>query len=57
MFIYNIKINGSKTFKTFFAIVTIFIIIVLGIVVYKIFNGAKNSFNLLDVCLKIMLQD
>ena len=44
MFIYNIKINGSKTFKTFFAIVTIFIIIVLGIVVYKIFNGAKNSF-------------
>ena len=44
MFIYNIKMNGSKTFKTFFAIVTIFIIIVLGIVVYKIFNGAKNSF-------------
>lgn len=43
MFIYNIKINGSKTFKTFFIIVTILIILVLGIVMYKIFNGAKNS--------------
>lgn len=43
MFIYNIKINGSKTFKTFFIIVTILVILVLGIVMYKIFNGAKNS--------------
>ena len=43
MFIYNIKINGSKTFKTFFIIVTILVLLVLGIVMYKIFNGAKNS--------------
>ena len=43
MFIYNIKINGSKTFKVFFIIVIIFVVFISGVVMYKIFNGAKNS--------------
>ena len=44
MFIYHVKINGSKTFKTFFLGIIIFVIIILGIVSFKIFKGAINSF-------------
>ena len=43
MFIYNVKINGSKTFKYFFIGVSIFVIIIVGIVTLKIFSGASNS--------------
>lgn len=43
MFVYNVKINGSKVFKIFFIILLLLIICVLGMVMFKIFNGAKNS--------------
>ena len=43
MFVFNVKVNGSKIFKYFFIGVIIFLVIVLGIVVYKVFNGANNS--------------
>ena len=45
MFVYNFKINGSKVFKTFFICVVILIIIIVGIVSYRIFNGAEQSKN------------
>ena len=43
MFIYNMKINGSKVFKTFFILMIILLILMVGIVILKIFNGASNS--------------
>ena len=43
MFIYNIKINGSKTFKYIFSFIVILIIIVMLVVTYKIFNGAISN--------------
>lgn len=43
MFIYNVKINGSKTFKTFFIGIVILVIIIVGIVSFKVFQGASNS--------------
>lgn len=43
MFIYNIKINGSKTFKYFFIGVVLLVVIIVGIVSFKIFSGASNS--------------
>lgn len=43
MFIYNVKINGSKTYKCFFMCVIVIIIIIVGIVCFRIFNGANNA--------------
>lgn len=43
MFIYNFKINGSKTFKYFFSFIVILIIFVLLFVCYKIFSGASSA--------------
>ena len=43
MFIYNVKINGSKIFKYFFTGVIILIICILSIVLYRIFSGAGNA--------------
>ncbi len=45
MFIYNIKINGSKLFKGIFMIMIILLIFIMGIVIFKIFKGASNSEN------------
>ena len=42
MFIYNVKINGSKVFKIFFTCLVILIILILCIVSFKILSGAKN---------------
>ena len=44
MFIYNVKINGSKTFKYFFIGIVILVIIIVGVVSLKIFLGASNSY-------------
>ena len=41
MFIYNLKINGSKTFKIFFTFVVIILICILCFVIYRIFSGAS----------------
>lgn len=43
MFIYNVKVNGSNLFKTIFIIMLIFLLCIIGMVVFKIFNGASNS--------------
>ena len=43
MFVYNLKINGSKVFKTFFIIVILLIICIMGIVLFRIFNGANKA--------------
>ncbi len=50
MFIYNFKINGSKIFKCFFTIMILILILIVGIVIYKIFTGAKKS-NIDSSCL------
>lgn len=42
MFVYNIKINGSKVFKTFFIGVLILILIIVSIVCFRVFYGASN---------------
>lgn len=43
MFIYNIKVNGSKLFKTIFIVMLILLLFIIGMVIFKIFNGAANS--------------
>ena len=43
MFVYNVKINCSKVFKIFFAVVIILIICILGVVLFRIFSGANKA--------------
>lgn len=43
MFIYNVKINGSKTFKNFFIGIVLLVIIIVGIISFKVFQGANNA--------------
>lgn len=43
MFVYNVKVCGSKIFKLIFLIMTILLILIVSIVIYKIFAGASNS--------------
>ena len=46
MFVYNIKVNGSRLFKIFFIIMLILLIIIVDTVIFKIFYGAANSENI-----------
>ncbi len=50
MFVFNVKVNGSKIFKYFFIGVIILLICILGTVMYKVFNGANDSTRL-ESCL------
>ncbi len=43
MFIYNVKINGSKVFKIFFTAIVVFIICVLCFVIFRVFAGANSE--------------
>lgn len=43
MFVYNVKIPGSKVFKSIFILMLVVIMCIVGVVVFKILNGAKNS--------------
>lgn len=43
MFVFNVKVNGSKLFKTFFICVIILLLIIVGIVVFRVISGAKNN--------------
>ena len=43
MFVYNVKINGSKTFKLIFFIMFLILLCVLGMVIFKIFKEAPKS--------------
>lgn len=45
MFVFNIKVNGSKIFKTFFICMFIILLIILSIVIFRIFSGSKNNNN------------
>lgn len=45
MFVFNLKVNGNKLFKTTFICMIVLLLIIVGIVIFKIFNGAKNSSN------------
>lgn len=45
MFIYNFKINGRNLFKYFFIGTVILIMIIVGIVSFKIFYGASHNRN------------
>ena len=45
MFIYNVKVCGSKLFKLFFIFMTILLILIVSVVIYKVFSGAANSDN------------
>lgn len=46
MFIYNIKLSGGKLFKVFFGFVIIIMICIVGVVIFKLFNGADNASSL-----------
>lgn len=48
MFVYNVKVNGSKIFKVFFTFVVLLIIFILGIVIFRIFGGASSNE---DICI------
>lgn len=45
MFIYNFKLNGSTLFKLLLAIIVLIVIILCGIVGYKIYIASTNSLN------------
>lgn len=45
MFVFNVKINGSKTFKTIFLCMVIILLIILGIVIFRVISGAKSGSN------------
>lgn len=45
MFIYNVKINGSKVFKIFLTGVIVVILCILSVICFKIFSGANNANN------------
>ena len=48
MFIFNVKVNGSKVFKVFFTFVIIFMIIILCTVFYKVISGSNKNFSVSD---------
>ena len=48
MFIFNVKVNGSKLFKVFFTFIIILMIIILCTVFYKVISGSNKSFSVSD---------
>ena len=49
MFIYNVKLNGTKLFKIFFTLLVIIAFILLCFCLYKVFHNSKNSSYELDL--------
>ena len=43
MFVYNLKINGSKTFKYIFISIVLVILIIVAAAIIRIFIGASNA--------------
>ena len=43
MFVYNIKINGTKTFKTIFIILLILLLFIMGSVMWRFVNASKEK--------------
>lgn len=48
MFIYNLKVNGNKIIKNFFIILLIIILVICGIIAYKIFGSNIGISNVND---------
>lgn len=51
MFIYNVKVNGSRLFKIFFVAMLIILFFIICIVIFKIFNGAATNSESISSCL------
>ena len=45
MFVYNFKVNGKNLFKCFFIITMVLIVLIVGVVSFKIFYGASHDKN------------
>ncbi len=43
MFIYNVKVNGSKLFKLFFTAIIVLVICILCFVTFRVFGGASKE--------------
>ena len=52
MFVYNVKVNGSKIFKIFFTAVVALVTCILCFVVFRIFSGADSNNSNLSGCVK-----
>jgi uncharacterized repeat protein (TIGR03943 family) len=48
MFIFNVSLNKRNLFKIFFIIVVILMLVMFGVVAYKIFSGANSNFTVSD---------
>lgn len=48
MFVFNVKVSGTKLFRVFFIIVTIIILTLFSIGIYKIFNKSNREFTISD---------
>ena len=45
MFVFNLKVNGNKLFKTFIICSIVLLFIIVCIVIFRIISGARNSSN------------
>ena len=45
MFVFNLKVNGNKLFKTFIICSIVLLFIIVCIVIFRIISGARNSPN------------
>ena len=49
MFIYNVKVNGSKLFKLFFTAIIVLVICILCFVTFRVFGGASKEVTSADM--------
>lgn len=52
MFIYNVKLNGTKIFKGIFAIVCAIVLILFLLATFKVFNKSDNEMKVSDLVAK-----
>ena len=45
MFVFNLKVNGNKLFKTFIICSIVLLFIIVCMVIFRIISGARNSSN------------
>lgn len=45
MFVFNVKVNGNKLFKTFLICSILLLLIIVCIIIFRVINGARNSHN------------
>lgn len=48
MFVFNLKLSGSKLFKIFFIIFSIIVLLLFCLGAYKVFNKSNNVFTISD---------